>query len=104
MMENEDYENQFSRGSREVSHRGRAIAAAAGVHLTCLKWHRGHEVADLDNWWLTLESSEEAITKRFSNEWLEDPGKPANDRQINECLRDMVRALVPSSTVSVQTS
>ena len=103
-MENENDENQFSQGSREVSQRGRVIAAAAGVQLTCLKWHRGHEVADLDNWWLTLESSEDAITKKFSNEWLEEPGEPANARQINECLRNMVRALATSSPVPLRAS
>ena len=93
MMENEEHENQLSQGAREVALRGEEIAAAAGITLTELKWHRGHEVADLDNFWLTLESDERAVTKHFPNEWLAGPGKSANDSLIAQRLFEMVRAL-----------
>lgn len=94
MFENEDYENRWAQGARKVAELGREFAAAGGVRLTDLKWLRGQEVADLDNYWLTLESGEDAVTEHFPNEWLDAPGKSVNGRQINQRLHEMVRALV----------
>jgi hypothetical protein len=93
MMENEEQENQWSQAARDVALKGEEIAAAAGITLTELKWHRGHEVADLDNFWLTLESDKRAVTKHFPNEWLEGPGASANDSRITQLLSEMVEAL-----------
>ena len=94
MLENEDYENQCAQGARKVAELGRQIAAVAGVRLIDLKWLRGQEVAELDNYWLTLVSSKDAVTERFPNEWLAAPDESAHDRQIDQRLHAMVQALV----------
>jgi hypothetical protein len=38
------------------------MAEAQHIILTATKWHLGHEVADSDNWWLTLTSDRRAVT------------------------------------------
>jgi hypothetical protein len=102
MMENEEYENKLSQVTSEIARRGREIPTVAGVTLTDLKWHCGHEVADLDNYWLTLESDKHTVTEHFPNEWLEDPRKSANDRQIAQRLFDMVQALRSEANILKQ--
>jgi hypothetical protein len=94
MMENEEHEILWSQAARNIANEGRAIAAAAGVTLTVLKWHRGDEVADLDNFWLTLESGTRAVTEHFPNEWLEEPANTENDPRITQRLLTMIETLV----------
>lgn len=98
MMDNEEHETLWSQAARNIAKEGREIAAAAGVSLTVLKWHRGDEVADLENFWLTLESGKRAVTGHFPNEWLEGPRKSADDPRITQRLSGMVQALRAGAT------
>lgn len=95
MIENEQYEVELSQAARKIAQRAREMADAARVTLTDLHWHRGHEVADLDNWWLTLESDMRTVTERFPNEWLEAFNKSDGDQRIAQRLSGMVQALAP---------
>jgi hypothetical protein len=97
MIENEQYEVVLAQGARKIAQRAREMAQAARVTLTGTKWHRGHEVADLDNWWLTLTSDKRGITERFPNEWLEALGNAENDQCVAQRLSRMVQALMPPS-------
>jgi hypothetical protein len=67
MIENVQQEVEWAQAARKVSQRAREMAKAEHVTLTDMKWHRGHEVADLDGWWLTLITDNRAITERFPN-------------------------------------
>ena len=102
MVENEGHEVQLSQAARTVAYTACEIAKAAGVSLTGLHWHWGHEVANLDNRWLTLESQKHAITEHFPNDWLEGLGKPDADRRIAQRLSTMVEALTPPQNGSRQ--
>jgi hypothetical protein len=93
MIESEQHEVQLSQAARRIACSAYEIAKAAGVTLAGLHWHRGHEVADLDDHWLTLESLQNAMTERFPNEWLEGPGNADDDPRIAQRLRTMVEAL-----------
>ena len=95
MIENEQHEVELSQSARKIAHRARETADAARVTLTGLHWHRGHEVADLDNFWLTLETDMRAVTERFPNEWLEAFNKSDGDQRIAQRLSGMVQALAP---------
>jgi hypothetical protein len=95
MIENEQQEIQWSQAAREISHQAREMARAEHVSLTGTKWHRGHEVADLDNWWLTLTSDKRGITERFPNEWLEAFGNADDDQRVVQRLSCMLQALIP---------
>lgn len=93
MIENEQLEVQRSQVARRISYRACQMAEAAHVTLTGLHWHRGHEVANLDNRWLTLESHTLAMTELFPNEWLEAYGGAGEDPRIARCLSRMIEAL-----------
>jgi hypothetical protein len=95
MIENEQQEIQWSQAAREIAQRAREMARAAHVSLSATKWHRGHEVADLDGWWLTLITDNRAITERFPNEWLEALGNADDDQRVVQRLSRMVQALIP---------
>ncbi len=96
MIENMEYGNQLLKAARIITNRAHEAAAAAGVTLSACKWRRGHEVANLDNFWLTLESGRRVTTRHFPNAWLEGLGKADNDRRVAQCLLDMMQALAPS--------
>ena len=100
MIENEEYENELSQAAHAITNRAHEIAAAAGVTLIACEWNRGHEVADLDEFWLTLESDKDATTQHFPNEWLEIPGTPDKSQRISALLISMVRTLAPASQVN----
>ena len=93
-MENEGHEYELSHAARVVAQRARQMALAAGITLISLEWHRGHEVADLDNFWLTLESNTDSVTEKFPNEWLKALGSHDNDQRISVRLAGMLRALL----------
>jgi hypothetical protein len=95
MIENEQHEIVLSRAARKIAQRAREVADGAHVTLTAMKWHRGHEVADLDNCWLTLTSDTHAVTEHFPNEWLEAFGKSDTDSRVAHRLSRMVEALAP---------
>jgi hypothetical protein len=94
VIENEQYEVELAQASRKIAQRAREMAEVEHVTLTGTKWHRGHEVADLDNWWLTLTSDKRGITERFPNEWLETLGNADNDPRVVKRLSRMVQALM----------
>jgi hypothetical protein len=60
-----------------------------------MQWHWGHEVADLDDRWLTLETKLNAVTEHFPNEWLEASNTSVCDPRVARCLSGMLQALVP---------
>jgi hypothetical protein len=95
MIENEQHEVELSRAARKIAQTAREIADGAHIVLTAMKWHRGHEVADLDNFWLTLTSDKQAVTEHFPNEWLEAFGKSDTDARVAQRLSGMVEALAP---------
>jgi hypothetical protein len=95
MIENEQYEIELSQAARKIAQTAREIADGAHIVLTAMKWHRGHEVADLDNFWLTLTSDKQAVTEHFPNEWLEAFGKSDVDARVAQRLSGMVEALAP---------
>jgi hypothetical protein len=95
VIENEQYEVELAQAARKIAQRARGMAEVEHVHLTGTKWHRGHEVADLDNWWLTLTSDTRGITEHFPNEWLETLGNIENDERVVQRLSRMVKALMP---------
>lgn len=104
MIENEQYEVELAQAARKIAQRAREMAAGERIILTTTKWHRGHEVADLDNWWLTLTSDKRGITERFPNQWLEALGNAENDQRVVQRLSRMVQALMPpSATHTTQT-
>jgi hypothetical protein len=96
MIESERHEVQLSQAARRVARSACEMAKAARLTLTRLHWHRGHEVADLDHHWLTLESQKHAMTEHFPNEWLEALGKSDDDPRIAQRLSAMVQALTAS--------
>src|SRR2546423_13255538 len=49
VIENEQYEVELAQAARKIAQRAREMAEAERITLTGTKWHRGHEVADLDN-------------------------------------------------------
>ena|SRR5689334_1116111 len=93
MIENEQHEVELSQAARLVAQRARAAADRAHVTLTAVKWHRGHEVADLDNWWLTLASDKHAVTENFASDRLAAYGNQGSDSAIAEQVAGMVEAL-----------
>ncbi len=93
MIENEQYEVELAQAARKIAQRARKTAEVEGITLTGTKWHRGHEVADADNWWLTLTSDKGGTTKRFPNAWLEALGNAGNDQRIAQRLSCMLQAL-----------
>jgi len=95
MIEDEQDEVQWSQAARKIAQRARKMAEAQHVTLTDTKWHRGHEVADSDNWWLTLASDKRAVTERFPNDWL-DALASGNDERVAKRLSRMVRELAGS--------
>ena len=95
MIENAQYEVELAQAARKIAQRARGMAEVEHVALTGTKWHRGHEVADLDNWWLTLTSDKRGITERFPNEWLEAFGNADDDQRVVQRLSRMVQALMP---------
>jgi hypothetical protein len=95
MIENEQYEVELAQAARKIAQRARGMAEVEHVALTGTKWHRGHEVADLDNWWLTLTSDKRGITERFPNEWLKAFGNADDDQRVVQRLSRMVQALIP---------
>jgi hypothetical protein len=96
MIENEEQEIRWSQAAREISQRAREMARAEHVTLRATKWHRGHEVADLDNWWLTLTSDKRGVTERFPNDWLDAFGATGNDQRVAKRLSHMVQELAGS--------
>ena len=95
MIENEQHEIELSQATRKIAQRAREVADGAHVILIAMKWHRGHEVADLDNCWLTLTSDKHAITEHFPREWLEAFGRSDTDSRVAQRLSGMVEALAP---------
>jgi hypothetical protein len=95
MIENEQHEIELSQAARRIAQAAREIADGAHIVLTAMKWHRGHEVADLDNFWLTLTSDKHGVTEHFPNEWLEAFGKSGTDARVAQRLSSMVEALAP---------
>jgi hypothetical protein len=95
MIENVQHEVKWAQAARKVSQRASEMAEAEHITLTDMKWHRGHEVADLDGWWLTLITDNRAITERFPNEWLEALGNADDDQRVVQRLSRMVQALIP---------
>lgn len=93
MIENEQYEVEWSQAARKIAQRAREMAEVAHITLTDTKWHRGHEVADLDDWWLTLTSDKRGVTERFPYEWLVAPGSAGNDPRVAQRLSRMVQDL-----------
>jgi len=99
MIENVEQEVVWAHAARKIAQRAREMAEADHVTLTEMKWHRGHEVADLDGWWLTLLTDNRAITERFPNEWLEARGAGGVDPRVAQRLSCMTQALaVPLAT------
>jgi hypothetical protein len=96
MVENEQHEIQLAQAARKIASSAYEMARAVQLTLTGLHWHRGHEVADLDNHWLTVESHKRATTEHFPNEWLQALGKSDNDPRIAQRLSVMVQALTPA--------
>ena len=92
-IENEQYEVGLSQAARKIAQNARAAADRAHVALTATTWHRGHEVADLDNWWLTLTSAHHGVTERFPIEWLIAYGKSNGDPAVAQRVAGMVNAL-----------
>jgi hypothetical protein len=97
MIENEQQEIQWSQAARGIAQQAREMARAAHVSLSAAKWHRGHEVADSDNWWLTLTSDKRAVTERFPNDWLDALGAFGDDPRVANRLSRMVEELAASS-------
>jgi hypothetical protein len=97
MIEHEQDEIEWSQAARKIARRARRMAEAQHLILTDTKWHRGHEVADSDNWWLTLTSDKRGVTERFPNDWLNALGAAGNDRRVAERLSRMVQKLAGSS-------
>ena len=93
MIENEQYEVELSQAARKVAQSARAAADRAHVTLTAMTWHRGHEVADLDNWWLTLTSDKHAVTEHFLIDRLAAYSKQGSDSAVAEQVAGMVEAL-----------
>ena len=94
MIENEQFEIQRSQAARKIAQWAYRMADAARVTLTGLHWHRGHEVANLDDRWLTLESYAHAMTEHFPDAWLEEPGGSGDDPRVARCLSGMIEGLV----------
>jgi hypothetical protein len=93
MIENVQQEVEWARAARNIIETAREMAEARHVTLRETKWHRGHEVADLDGWWLTLMTENRAITERFPNEWLETRGAGGIDPRVTRLLSRMMQAL-----------
>jgi hypothetical protein len=92
-IENEQYEVELSRAARKIAQNACAAADQAHVFLTAATWHRGHEVADSDNWWLTLTSARHGVTERFPIEWLIAYGGSNSDSPVVRQVAGMVKAL-----------
>jgi hypothetical protein len=101
VIESEQQEIQWSQAARKIAQRARKMAVGQHVTLTGTKWHRGHEVADSDNWWLTLTSAKRAVTERFPNDWLDALGSAGNDELVAKRLSRMVQDLAGSSEPQV---
>ena len=97
MIEHEQDEIEWSQAARKIAQRARKMAEAQHVTLTDTKWHRGHEVADSDNWWLTLTSDKRGVTERFPNDWLDAVGTAGNDQRVAKRLSRMVQELAGPS-------
>ena len=97
MIEDEQVEVEWSQAARKIAQRARRMAEARRVMLTGTKWHRGHEVADSDNWWLTLTSDRRGVTERFPNDWLDALGAFGDDQRVVKRLSRMVEELAGSS-------
>jgi hypothetical protein len=93
MIENEQYEVELSQAARKIAQNARAAADHAHVNLTATKWHRGHEVADSDNWWLTLTSERHGVTERFPVEWLIAYSRSDSDSAVAQRVAGMVESL-----------
>jgi hypothetical protein len=93
MIENEQVEVAWSQAARKIAQRARRMAEGRHVTLTGMKWHRGHEVADSDNWWLTLTSDKRGVTERFPNDCLAAPAAADNDHRVAKRLSRMTEEL-----------
>ena len=93
MIENAQYEVELAQAARKIAQRARGMAEVEHVALTGTKWHRGHEVADLDNWWLTLTSARHGVTERFPIEWLIAYSGANSDSPVIRQVAGMVKAL-----------
>jgi len=93
MIEEEQYEIVLAQAMRSVAQRVLEIARGAQVAISSLEWHRGHEVADLDQCWLAVTSGKHAITEHFPNEWLEGFAKSGFDSNLASRLSAIVNAL-----------
>ncbi len=99
MIENEQHEVELSQGARKVVRAACDMARIARVALTGMHWHRGHEVADMDDRWLTLETKMHAVTEHFPNEWLEACSTTDSDPRVARCLSGMLQALGSRSSM-----
>ena len=97
MIENVQQEVEWARAVRKITETAREMAEGRHVILTEMKWHRGHEAADSDNWWLTLTSDKRGVTERFPNDWLNAVCTGANDPRVAERLSRMVQELAGAS-------
>ncbi len=90
------YQDTLLAGARAIASHARKMAAERGIQLTAIKWHRGHEVADLDNYWLVIELGNRPISRHFPSGWVVEAGKGHLTEQTVACLSEMLGAIAGS--------
>ncbi len=94
MPEPTDYLDLLTRGAQVVMRRAVELANASHVALTAMRWHRGVEVSDLDDYWLVLELGNRATSEHFETGFLMDVAMGRSTELVTARLKKMISDLV----------
>lgn len=89
----DEYHDSHLAGARRVAKFAREMAETSGLRLDHVRWHRGHEVANLDSYYLTLIAGNRAVSHLVPNEWLGRVAKGGANEEIPALLGDMLSKL-----------
>lgn len=67
----DEYHDSRHGAARHIAKLARSLADARHITLTATRWRRGHEIADWDDYYLTLTSGDASVTRHVPNECLD---------------------------------
>lgn len=94
MTEPTDYLDLLTKGAQVVVRRAVELANASYVPLTAIRWHRGVEVGDLDDYWLVLELGNRATSEHFETGFLMEVATGHSEELLTARLQKMISDLV----------
>lgn len=89
----DEYHDSRLGAARKITQLARTVASARDVPLNGTHWRRGHEFADWDDYYLTLESDDTSVSRHVPNACLDQLMQGQQCSGIGELITEMLQCL-----------